>query len=1246
MDKSGLLTALRTLLTIAVCVLGPALFGDTPRGQALADARAPGQDLGQDTDLIEAIDAVNRARGPEAYAAIRELWSQWGTADPAAVEHALREVASSKQFEPAIRTYAGFLAAHARTRRGDVRGATQAIAGLGYVSDWLVVGPFDNEGKGGYDLEYGPEAQFAQAIAEERAYSGKERPVRWRRAPDAFPFGWLSGDSLFRPEQSICFYATTFVHNANAKPQRASVWAGVGGAFKLFINGVKVLEDSAYRGHDIERFGAKIELPPGTSRATLKACGTEDAPVVSLRFGAADGGSDVSFKTSATLADSNAAIANFEKLKVIQNGLGPISRFEKQTAGKKPSAANLEAYARYLVTTHGDDPTVHKARDLSKRAADDQPTLERLLLAGQLSEDYNSHRQWVEKAEALAEKRGQQSVDVILARATVERGGLNWRDAFPYYDQALALEPNNVEAIQGRVELFNEAGMNRTALSVLRQAVERRPKSVVLLSMYAAQLRNTGNVLQADETERRYSQFRFDDHNFITGKLDLALARNEAATATHWVERLVELNPDSLWARGVAARTYRRLKQPERAISAFNFALSLAPEDVGTMRALSDMQGEQGNKDEQLRLLRRILEIRPQAKDVAEYLQHVEPDEPKQDEAYAWSADRFLKDRTKPAKGENKRTLLDLTVTTVFDNGLSSQFRQVVFQPLVDSAAALSRQYAFQYQADRQRVQLRGAKVYRTDGSVDEAIETGVGAANDPSIAMYTSARTYYVQFPRLEPGDVVELQYRVDDVASRNEFADYFGDIQYLQNNESIGHAEYVLITPKARRMYIDHRGIPGLKSATKTTEKQKIYRFWADNLDPVLPEPAMPPWAEVLGFVHVSTYANYDELGKWYWGLAQDQFDLDDETRKLAREITKDLKTEKEKVAAVYNWVIQNTRYVALEFGIYGFKPRRCVQTVNRGWGDCKDKATVIVSLLKELGIESTIVIIRTQMRGRFSSKVASLAPFDHAIAYVPSLDLYLDGTAEFTGSTEMPAMDQESLAILVNQGKPKLVTTPLSDPTSNLRRRHVSAKLAADGSAQLKLDYLTTGTHAPSWRARYTAEATRRERLTQDLGREFPGAELLPGAAGAKVEVSDFEKPVTMALHAKAPNFARQEGEKLTVPVTTRIRLTDEYASLSKRKLDVRVPVFGVKEDVFELQLPAGTAVHSGPVNVDKQTEFGDFSVKIEHQPGKVLVTSRLLLKQTHISPKQYAAWRAFCEEVDAAMTPRLVIGPKTR
>src|SRR5690606_13209519 len=173
------------------------------------------------------------------------------------------------------------------------------------------------------------------------------------------------------------------------------------------------------------------------------------------------------------------------------------------------------------------------------------------------------------------------------------------------------------------------------------------------------------------------------------------------------------------------------------------------------------------------------------------------------DEAYAWEPERFLEMRSLPADGQKQRTLRDVQVTTVFPNGLSSRFRQVVFQPLTEEAAAAAREFAFSYQADSEIVQLRAARVYRADGRIDEAIETGEAPANDPSIAMYTSGRVYYVQFPRLSAGDVVEIRYRVESVTPRNEFADYFGEVHYLQSDDPIASAEYVLRAPKDKKLF-----------------------------------------------------------------------------------------------------------------------------------------------------------------------------------------------------------------------------------------------------------------------------------------------------------------------------------------------------------------------------------------------------------------------------------------------------------
>lgn len=1226
------------LALLAICLFGVVL--------APADVRATESAyVSGNESVTDAALRLDRARDLEAFVLLREIWESWQDADPRKVEEALLVTAANTKQSPQLRAYARHLAAYARIRRGDQAGAERTFQELGFVTDWMIVGPFDNEGKSGFLRDFEPDVEHAAPVVPGRAFSGKERPVRFRESPPVFRWGWVDFGSLLRPREHVCAFATTFVEGKD-KPSTITLWVGAEGAVRVRFNGQVAVEDAAYRHYDADRLAASVVLEPGHNRITVKACGAETAPMFSLRIADEKGQPLSDLRISSDVRASELAQEVVQRVLEKNAPLpkhptalrAPIDFVRRTFASEASSAADSELAARYLVLTDGDDETVHQARDLASRAAKKGPTVRRHLLAAELAEDRNAAAVSLAEASRLAKD---DDIAVLLARAAHLRTGPTPRAAFELYDRVLSLDPDNLIALRGRVELYNAAGLRRSALALLEDAAERNPQSVLLLNMLASERAALGRDALAREAEDRYAALRADDTSYQRERMELALNRRNTAATEHWLSRLVSTERDGSWVYRVAARVHRGLGQHERALSDLEFAHSVVPEDVGVLQHEADLHGRMGDRERQLALLEEVLRLQPQNVDVRKYVEHIEPPEERSDEKYAMPAEQFLSHRHAPADGNPRRTLRDLTVSTVYQNGLSSQFRQIVFQPLTDASAALSRQYAFQYQADRQRVELLGAKVYRGDGSVDEAIESGEGAANDPSISMYTSARTFYVQFPRLEPGDVVELRYRIDDVTVRNEYGDYYGEVVYLQSDEPVQNAEYVLATPKGREILVDSH-VAGLEQTTSEGPDGRVHRFFAGSVPALRPEASMPPWSEVLGFVHVSTYKNWDDLGAWYWGLVKDQLDLDDETRKLAKEITKDKKTDLEKVKAIYGWVIKNTRYVALEFGIYGYKPRRCVQTINRGWGDCKDKATVIVTLLREVGVNANLVILRTGMRGDFRSKLASLAPFDHAIAYVPSLDLYLDGTAEYTGIGELPTMDRGALGLLVLDGKAKLVKLPNEGKLPSFVSRTADVTLAKDGSATVALDYAVSGALASGYRARYEAEGTRRDRLASDLGRELPGLSIAEGGITAS-DLSDVEAPVTLAIKGKVPQFARPEGATMSLPVTASVDLTTNFAALSSRKQDVVLTGFSERRETVRVHLPRGATVDAAPPNVSGKSRFGEYEVKYTEEAGVVTVESRVNLTMPRITPADYAAFRAFCGEVDRAMAHRLSIKP---
>jgi tetratricopeptide (TPR) repeat protein len=922
---------------------------------------------------------------------------------------------------------------------------------------------------------------------------------------------------------------------------------------------------------------------------------------------------------------------------------GPAQVFEKLVKGG--DAAILEGFARYLSATGSDDPTEHRARELARRAAEKAPTAGRILLAGELAESRNQRATWIEKAEALVQAgraTREEKIAVLLARAGYARAGVNWRDAVPYYERVLALDGDDVQATLAKVELYEEAGLHETALAVLANALARRPQSVALLRAAVASLRDQGREAEADELAERYSSLRFDDPAFARARIDVAVARRDAATAARWIDRLIATNPDSAPALQASAQAWMQLGDRPRAIAAYRSALDLAPEDTDVMRELATLYSVAGERDEQLRLLKRVLELMPQAKDVRDQVAHIEPAKPRPDELYARPSSEFLASRGAPSDGQSRRTLVDLHVTTVFPNGLASRFRQVVYQPLTDSAAALGREYEFAFETDSEVVQVRAARVYRKDGSVDEAVESGAGAmADDPSVSMYTSARAYYVRFPRLEPGDVVELQYRIEDVAPRNSFADYFGEVVYLQGSEPIARAEYVLVTPKSRAFYFNEPHVSGLQRTVEERGDQRVTRYVAEHVPAVAQEALQPPWAEVLGHVHVSTYKSWEEMGRWYWGLIRDQLVPDDEVRQRAEALTKGLSGDAAKVRAIYDFVVQKTRYVALEFGIHGYKPYRCAQVFSRGFGDCKDKASLIVTMLGSLGIKATPVVVRTANKGDIESAPASLAPFDHMIAYVPSLDLYLDGTAEYAGSLELPAMDRGAIALVVNEGNAKLVRLPDPPPTASITTDTLEATVAADGTARVDWRADVSGVEASEWRVRFHADATRKQRVQQMFASLLPGSDVTTVDAG---NLEDVEQRVTLHVRGSAPQFARAAADGLSVPLGRREHMVRDLAPLAARQLDVRMYARWTQADDWTIRLPQGARVRGVPSPVQASGPFGSYQVEVDSSGDAIHVRTTVTLAKTRIAAAEYPTFRAWCEEVDRALGQRATVSLK--
>jgi hypothetical protein len=487
---------------------------------------------------------------------------------------------------------------------------------------------------------------------------------------------------------------------------------------------------------------------------------------------------------------------------------------------------------------------------------------------------------------------------------------------------------------------------------------------------------------------------------------------------------------------------------------------------------------------------------------------------------------------------------------------------------------------------------------------------------------------------------------------------------MHFLQEEIPRLDSRYTLVLPEAelkrKPLYFNRPRATGVEvvRSERTVGPDHVIEFRASNVPRIVPEPGMPGLAEVVPYVHVSTYRTWEEVATWYTGLVAEQLQSNAEISRAAHEAVAQIPAsdEKARLRAIYNLVLKKTRYVGLEFGIHGYKPYKVAQVFQRKFGDCKDKASLLKVMLKEVGIDSTLVLARTRRGGEISPEPASLAVFDHAIIYVPKYDLFLDGTAEFSGSTELPTQDQDISVLIVSDprppwnGKGHLSRTPVLAAQHSTVARRFEVHLNPDGSARVRDDLQVSGQSAERWRQHFQSAGTQKERYEKSWNESYPGSKALrvelPG-------IGDLERPVTLRGEIEVPSWGRPQGQGAAPggkrasdlvlrPLGREPDLLRSFARLSQRKYDLILGFPWINQEQVVLNLPPGVAARRLPEPRQLVSPFGRFELSVSRSDNQITVKGMLRIDRHRISRADYPAFRRFCTDVDSAVAQELVVG----
>jgi len=584
--------------------------------------------------------------------------------------------------------------------------------------------------------------------------------------------------------------------------------------------------------------------------------------------------------------------------------------------------------------------------------------------------------------------------------------------------------------------------------------------------------------------------------------------------------------------------------------------------------------------------------------------------------------------------------LADIRVQELLPNGTDRVHVQQVFYIGSDAALDSHRLTNIRYSPSSEALKVLHARAWKANGQILDAQDLGDQAPAESPVSMYYDVRLRQLRFPGLERGDVVEIEYSLSPVLASSPYGDYFGELVFFAGRRITELQRYVLIAPATRTIYAHAEK---LQPATVFSRgDSRIFVWQSTHTAALVREPRSPGPTENAPYVHVSTFADWQQLGAWYANLVRPQFVLDQPLHEELARLIQGAHNDREKIAAIQDFVLRSTHYVAQEFGIYSYKPYPVAQTYARRYGDCKDKASLMIALLRAAGIEARLALLRTRSLGAVAVQPASVALFDHAIVYIPKYDLWLDGTAEYA-VRELPLEDQGALALTVSlDGAVQLRHTPMSRATDNYTKHTIQAQLTSKGTIGFSGSTIARGEDAPGLRQELSVREQQLDSLRRDLAQVFPSVQIY--SVNVRDQKWTTEEPETGEISVEFRGDLNSARQKHVISLSSSWMPRSYAAALApsgSRNQDLLLFAPWITEEEIHIALPPSARIAELPHDKNIVTPFGSLRLRYRKLAGAIVVQSHVQFERARVAAADYPAFREFCLQIERSFRDEIKV-----
>jgi len=534
------------------------------------------------------------------------------------------------------------------------------------------------------------------------------------------------------------------------------------------------------------------------------------------------------------------------------------------------------------------------------------------------------------------------------------------------------------------------------------------------------------------------------------------------------------------------------------------------------------------------------------------------------------------------------------------------------------------------------------ARVITPDGAehgLDPATFTeNAQTPDDPD--MFEDGRVLRAPLPAIRPGSVVEQEVTVRDTAPF--FAGGVVRQHGLDPGVLVRHARLTLEAPAALPLRWVVRELPGVSPRETVAGGRRRVELEARDLEPLEdPEPGLPAEEARTAYIAFSTGHSWQDLARRYSQIV-DQAVRGSDLSAFLRSAGGPADSQLETIERLLARIGDEVRYTGVELGEGGLIPRKPAETLQRRFGDCKDKAVLLTALLRASDIPAYVVLLNA---GEDEADVEPGLPgfglFNHAIVVVPgSPAIWIDPTDPYARAGELPSSDQGRQALIASPTATGLVRTPEATSAENRQVETREFFLADLGPARVVATTEYRGAVERDLRALY---ATQEGPALRQALKSYATSIYLAGdvVAVEHSKPSDLSAPLRLRLEMKEARrgFTDERNAAVGVsPATLLARLPDELTAAEDggdkpepRRSDYVFSRPMTAEVRYRIVPPAGYAPQ--PLPAARARRFGTATLSEEYAAdaaGVVTATFRLDTGKRRVSPAEFEALRSGVRE----------------